>query len=156
MNYTTVLLFLSACLLTGCGRKDESVAKTAGSKVGEAVTDFALGVGKGFDKKMVVKVELSPLLVEKGLSTTVAKWIEPTTAASDKGISVYVIATKALKGRFVAKALTEKGVEIGRSTTDAEFKDDDAKYVQFRFGSDMDTQLVAKYLIDIKAAEATR
>ena len=150
MNPLKLLVLVSVVLLAGCGKKDESVAKSAGSKVGDAVTDFALGVGKSFDKKMTVKVELSPSLVELGVSTTIAKWIDTGAEHGEKKISVYFITTKPVSGMFIAKALTEENTEIGRATEQVEFSSDDAKYVQFRFGGDLDTQLVAKYVVDMK------
>jgi hypothetical protein len=150
MNYLKLVAILSIGLLVGCGKKDESTAKTAGSKVGETVADFALGVGNAVDKKMTVKVDISPSLAAMGVSTTIAKWVAPTGSRNERGISVYVITAKPIKGKLVAKALSEANLEIGRATTDVEFTSDDAKYVQFSFGRDMDTQLVVKYTIDFK------
>jgi hypothetical protein len=143
-----IAVLVSVALLCGCGKSDESMAKRAGGKVGETLTDFASGVGKGVDKQMAVNVELSDEVTKQGLSKTIAK---SRGMDSDKrGISVYFIAKVAFTGRLVAKALNEEGQEIGRSVVDVEFTSDDAKYVPFVFDDEMDARLVQKYVVDIK------
>jgi hypothetical protein len=131
-------------LLFGCSKSEESLAKKAGDKVGEALTDFASGMGKGIDKKMNVQVELSDSLVNKGISSTASK----LDAIVKKNLSVYFIATKPYTGKLTAKAFNEQGKEIGRASVDTEFGANDAKYVIFTFHEEMDTQLVAKYTIE--------
>jgi hypothetical protein len=151
MNNLIRLLAISLVVVAGCGKHDESAAKRAGNAVGETVTDFASGIGKGVDKKMTVNVELSKPLSDRGLSKTVAKLAETEKHAHvSKGVSVYLIASKPFKSKLVAKALDGDGLEIGRSTVDVDFAADDAKYVNFTFDPQMDRQLVAKYVIDLK------
>jgi hypothetical protein len=161
MNRLAWLLVVSWVVVAGCGSDDESVAKKTGAKVGETLTDFASGVGKGIDKKMMVNVELSKELADQGLSSTIAKAggidldrprdpVRPEKDLHQSSILVYVIAAKPFKGTLIAKALTKDGQEIGRCPADVEFAADDAKYVTFAFHHDMDTQLVAKYAIDAK------
>ena len=140
----------AAILLTlaivGCGKSDESMAKRAGNKVGETLTDFASGVGKGVDSRMAVTVELSAGLAEAGISKTVAK-AGGLDHPNLKCISVYFISKKPFKATLIAYALNREGAEVGRSTTDVELAEDDAKYVMFSFPDEMDTQMVAKYTI---------
>lgn len=135
-------------LLAGCDKQDESVAKQAGDKVGQVVTEFASGVGQGVDKSMEVTVELSEALTGRGVEMTMSKSLgmDPTR----KGISVYLISSQPLKTSLMAKALNKEGQEIGRSVVDVEFGADDAQYVAFPFDAKMDTQLVERYHIDIK------
>jgi hypothetical protein len=149
---TKSLVSLLAILLigfAGCGKRDESLAKQAGSKVGETITDFASGVGKGVDKQMLVTVDLAKPLVEAGVAKTVAK-STGMNPDQPRGITVYLTASKPLKAKLVAKALSKDGQEVGRSVVDVEFTADDAKYVTFKFDREMDSQLVDKYLIDLK------
>lgn len=143
---TAVLVAIA--LLCGCGKSDESMAKRAGDKVGETLTDFATGVGKGVDRQMTVNVELSDEVTKQGLSTTIAK--SGGLDASQKGITVYFLAETAFKGNLVAKAMNKDGKEIGRSVAQVDFSADDARYVPFVFDEEMDTQLVAKYIVKIK------
>jgi hypothetical protein len=42
-NAAVVLLLLA---VSGCGKRDESIAKKVGEKVGETATDFATGAGQ--------------------------------------------------------------------------------------------------------------
>lgn len=141
-------LAVLAVVVTGCGRKEESLAKKAGGKVGEVITDFAAGVGKGVDKQMSVNVELVPALAQAGITRTVAKSL--AMGASTNGFSVYLVAQRPLKGKLIAKALNKEDQEIGRSLVDVEFVADDAKYVTFTFGKEMDSLLVAKYVVDLR------
>ncbi len=152
-NVICYIIMIGVITLVGCGKdkdkNEDSAAKNAGAKVGEAVTEFATGMGKGIDKKMTVNAELSAGLKEKGISMTIAKGSGLDHAS--KGISVYLIAAKPLKAKLIAKAMNEAGQEIGRSVVDVNFVADDAKYIIFKFHEEMDTQLVKKYFIDIKS-----
>lgn len=154
MNRFACLAVVSLAVFAGCSKDDESAAKRAGAKVGETLTDFATGVGKGIDKKMMVNVELSKDLTEQGISMTIAKaeGIDPAKAPGEHAstIRVYLIASKPFRATLGAKALTKEGQEIGRSVAEVELAADEAKYVSFVFDEEMDTQLVAKYAIDIK------
>jgi hypothetical protein len=140
-----VFVVLLAAL--ACDRKkDETVVKQAGSKVGEALTEFASGVSKGVDNKMVVAVELTPAVTAKGLSRTIAKSLGMD---GDKGFSTYIVSKAPFRGTLVARALGGSGEEIGRARQGVSFERDDAKYVTFKFQPEMDTGLVAKYVIDL-------
>ena len=149
MNRLSRLLFVFVVVVAGCGKHDDSLAKRAGSKVGETVTDFASGVGKGVDQQLTVQVELSKALTDRGLSKTIAKSAtmdHPTT----KGILIYLIASKPLKAKLMARAITKEGQEIGRSLADVDLAAEDAKYVTFAFEHEVDMQLVVRYVIDEK------
>lgn len=147
MKPLAVPLAALVALSLGCG-KEEGRAKRAGQSFGETMTDFAHGVGSGIDNRLQVEVELSPGVVDLGLSKTVAKsaGIDDTK----KGIAVYFISQKPVNGNLVAKAMNADGEEIGRSVVEVEFSADDAKYVTFRFDKEMDSQLVARYVIDAR------
>jgi hypothetical protein len=140
MTRGTILALLVAVALTACGRKDESLAKSAGSKVGEALTNFGSGVGAGIDAARSVPVELTSELAERGLTRTVSKW-------EKGGLCVYVIARDTVASKVMAKALNKDGDEIGRSKIELALDADDAKYVTFTFPPEMDAQLVTRYVI---------
>lgn len=150
LQHTAISVLIITSL--GCGG-EPGKAKRAGRAVGETVTDFTKGIGSGIDKRLEVEVELSPKAVDLGLSKTVAKGAGIDNKS--RGISVYLISQKPVTGKLVAKAFNTDGQEIGRAITEADFAADDAKYVTFRFGEEMDSQLVERYLIDAKpTAEA--
>lgn len=141
-----ILLCTVPLLLLACGRKDESLAKRTGSTVGETITDFASGVGRGVDTKMKVSVDLSPELVNRGLSKTVARSFG--IGSTDEGFSVYIISKQKFAGTLVARALDTGGEEIGRSKVAVSFGADDARYVTFRFPSEMNSALVKRYVVE--------
>ena len=143
-SLTAVLVLLAA--LACDKQRNETVVKQAGSRVGEALTEFASGVSKGVDTKMVVAVELTPAVTAKGLSRTVAKSLGMD---GDKGFSTYIVSKAPFRGTLVARALGGSGEEIGRARQGVSFEKDDAKYVTFKFQPEMDTGLVAKYVIDL-------
>lgn len=85
----TLCLLIVAAPICGCGKEtDESLAKRTGNTIGEAVMDFASGVGEGVDKQLLVDVELSEGLIQRGFSKTTAKSsgfdIETLEAAIDE------------------------------------------------------------------------
>lgn len=149
MRIGFVAIALFAVQSLGCG---DGHAKKAGQAVGETITDFAKGVGSGIDKRLEVDVELSPKAVASGLSKTVAK--SAGIDGQEKGITVYLLSRKPVSGSLIAKALNHEGAEIGRSVVDVDFAADDAEYVTFHFDKEIDSQLVERYLVDIKPAAA--
>lgn len=146
-KHSTALL---ALLLAALGCSGEGKAKKAGQAVGETVTDFAKGVSTGIDKRLEVEVDLSTRVSGLGLSKTIAK--AAGIDSHQKGITVYLLSSKPVAGSLIAKALNAEGTEIGRSTVDIDFAEDDAQYITFPFDAQMDTQLVRRYTIDIKAS----
>lgn len=147
---SVLLLFCWMPYITGCGRAPDQNAGAVGEAIGENVTDFAKGVGKGIDNKLLISTEISPALSEQGVTMTVAKQGPlQTDSESAKTISVYCLAAKAFEATLTAKAYNVEDHEIGRAKTNIKFADDDAQYVTFSFPPEMDRQLVAKYMFDI-------
>ena len=148
------LLVCSVPNIIGCGGAADHDASTMGQAIGENVTDFAKGVGKGIDNKLQISTEISPALQQQGVTMTVGKQ-GPVPAANDgtKSISVYCLSQKALEGVLVVKAYNAEDQEIGRAKSSIKFADDDAQYVTFSFPPEMDRQLVVKYKFDIDATQ---
>jgi len=138
-------LLAASLVLAGCGRRDESLAKKAGSKVGETITDFGSGIGAGVDSALSIPVEVGRSAADLGLSKTVSKW-------EGRSLSVYVIAKEPTSAALVAKAYNRAGDEIGRSKVEAAFAKDDAKYLKFDFAPEMDSRLVVRCVIDLPSA----
>ena len=138
---------LLAAFLSACGKGEEGIARKAGETIGEQVTDFTKGVGKGIDQQMLVQVSLSPEAKSLGLTNTIAKSLG--FGSGKKGISVYLIASRSVSNTLVARALTASGVEIGRARTPVTLQKDDAVYVTFEFEDQMDTAMVNSYRIGL-------
>ncbi|MFP6899345.1 MAG: hypothetical protein VCA36_00285 [Opitutales bacterium] len=109
------------------------------------VSLLALGLcGCGEDE---VRIDIGGGLVEKEVTKTLAK------VDGQNSISIYLISKTELKATLVAKAFDENGQEIGRSTTEVDLAEDDAKYVNFKFGTEVDATLVKSYLVDLKSVK---
>ena len=143
------LLTMTVCgvLVAGCGKKDESLAQRTGEKVGQQLTDFTKGIGKGIDRQMMVFVSLSPDVQALGLSNTVAK--AHGLGSDTNGISVYFIASQTVSNALIARAFTADGGEVGRSKTMVVLAKDDAGYFTFQFPEQMDMQVVRKFAIGL-------
>ncbi len=144
-----VLVALAGCRGRDTGSTGDPIAKKAGAKVGETLVDFATGVGAGVDKKMLVPIELSPAVGAKGITHTAAKALGVGVPETSKGFTIYLIAQRPYEGPIIAKAFDKAGAEIGRSRVKVSFTADDAKYVAFEFDSRMDSNMVAKYVLDL-------
>ena len=144
------LCVIALIVIAGCADSSKGGAGSIGKKLGENVTEFAQGVGSGIDQQMQIKVELASDVVEAGLSSTVASQkIQAEKPA--KGISVYFIASKAIKGTLLARAFNSGDQEVGRAASEVSLGQDDAEYIVFDFPAEMDRQTVTVYKISLKA-----
>jgi hypothetical protein len=140
------ILGLLTLLLMGCDRKDDSIALKAGEKIGQQVTDFTKGLGKGIDQKMMVQVALSPQVLALGLTNTIAKSLG---LGGTNGISVYFIATQSVSNTLVVRALNGDDVEVGRARKLVLLQKDEATYITFQFEDAMDMQMVKRFAIGL-------
>lgn len=144
MKKTLIFAALLAVLFVGCGKGDE-IANKLGDKIGDAITASAKKIEEAnAEQNKAVSAELSQTLQYEGLTLTTS------TLGKEKTVSLYLTAKKEFKGTLLAKAMNKEGNEIGRATADVEFAVDDAKYVNFKFPTEMDTQLAEKYTVDKK------
>ena len=146
MKETILLLVISVSLFTGCGKEGDKLADKAGQTVGQHLTEFTKGVGKGIDQEMLVDVTIKPEVYALGLTNTFAKSLG--LDEHKKGFSVYFVASQNVSNTLIARAFNAEGLEIGRSKKDVVMQKDDAAYVVFIFPSEMDSQMVHRYTID--------
>ena len=147
MKITHVLLF-SALTLASCGKKTDDIVDNAGETVGKQIGNFTSSVGEGVDKEMMIKVTLSKDVLDAGITSTTAK--RRPISDSNKGISVYLIASKDVNTTLRAIALNSDGHEIGRSKLPVKLESDGAGYFVFEFDNQMDSMTVKEYKVDIK------
>jgi hypothetical protein len=152
MAKSWAILVTTTLVVSGCGVKEDR-AKHAGQAVGETLTDFTRGVGAGVHKAATIDVELSDKLTDMGLSKTIAKQHADFPIRS---LTVYMLSQQPVADSLIAKALNAEGEEIGRSIIDVEFAADDAKYVTFDFDEKLDSQLIERYVIDVRPAAQSR
>jgi hypothetical protein len=142
----TILSILTAMLI-GCGKQGDTLADKAGDAVGQHLTEFTKGIGKGIDKQMLVDVAVKPEVYALGLTNTFAKSLG--LDEHKKGFTVYFIASQSVSNTLVVRAFNADGLEIGRTKQQIVMEKDDAKYVTFEFDSQMDSQLVKQYGIGL-------
>ena len=130
-----------ALAAAACGRKDESLAERAGSKVSETMTHVAKGIDAGIDRGKSVPVEGSQSLAAAGVTATVS-------SQDGENVSVYLVAKSAITLPVIVRALNRDDVEIGRAKQDVTFGANDGKYVALKFPAEMDRSLVAKYVVE--------
>ena len=147
MKKNITALSIVAALLIGCGKKGDKVADEAGQVVGQHLTDFTKGIGKGIDQKMMVEVAVKPEVYALGLTNTFAKSLG--LDEHKKGFTVYFIASQNISNTLVARAFNAEGLEIGRTRKQVVMQKDDASYVVFEFDSNMDSQMVKQYAIGL-------
>jgi hypothetical protein len=140
-------LVLLIVLAAGCGKKGGGFFGKTGEAVGEKLTDFTKGVGKGIDQRMLVEVSHGPEVQALGLSKTIAKSLG--LGESKPGISIYFIAARPVSTTLVVRALNSEGAEIGRAKTKVGLGKDEAAYVNFEFDHQMDTATVHQYSVGL-------
>jgi hypothetical protein len=133
-------------LLVGCGKNTDSLANKAGETIGQQITDFTKGVGKGIDQKMMVQAVLLAQVQQLGLTNTIAK---STGLGETNGFSIYLISSQNVSNLLTARALNADGVEVGRSRKLVVLQKDEAGYVTFEFPNEMDGAVVKKYEIGL-------
>lgn len=147
MKKSITILITITGLLVGCGKQGDKIADKAGDAVGQHLTEFTKGIGKGIDKKMMVDVTVKPEVYALGLTNTFAKSLG--LDEFKKGFTVYFIASQSVSNTVVAWAFNADGLEIGRTKKQIVMEKDDAKYITFEFDSQMDSQLVKQYAIGL-------
>ena len=141
----SIVVVVLVLALAACG-DDRSLSQKAGSAISGTATDFVAGLGEGVDKRMSLNLDVDPALAAHGLAVSMGK----SRGVGSKDASVYVVASKAYRGSFLARALDANGTEIGRSKVDVEFAADDAQYVNFTFNDEMDSQLVRTSALSLR------
>ncbi|MDR2872284.1 MAG: hypothetical protein LBV45_07175 [Xanthomonadaceae bacterium] len=142
------LMFAAAfMMMTGCGKNESSsLSQRTGNAVGGAATEFIAGLGQGVDNTMKVELDIDSTLEARGLTITLGKG----RGLGTNRASIYVVSQTPFNGVLQARALDAEGREIGRANTEVELERDDAKYVDFQFDEQMDSNLVRKYLILVR------
>ncbi len=132
---TVVMVLMFA---TGC----DAVEATYGEDAKEAVSKY---LAKRADERTNVQVDISQNIIDKGISHTVSKH---DSSSEMNNLVVYFMSTNPYEGKLLARALNDKGLEIGRATVALRLGSNESKYVNFTFNPEMNSLVVAKYSID--------
>lgn len=157
MRFLLVLAAV-AVFVCGCGRtemeeKAKAAADKAGQIIGQGAGAFFSGVGEGVEKTVTsYDVRVSDGLQKLGVSVTVAKHTSDSAVdGKPHTLSFYVINKAAFTGLLRIRLLTDKGLEIGRSTARVAFAKDDARYVPFPLEKEVPLALTDHVELDTRA-----
>jgi hypothetical protein len=114
-------------IFSSCDRLSNS-----SEKLGETAGDVVKGLESGVKKARTINVTYTETLIEKGI-TNGKVTLRNDTEGTDNLLSVYLIFSKNFKGKVIAKAYDNQGLEMGRSTTKIDAKDGDAGFYDFHF-----------------------
>lgn len=105
------------------------------------LTTIILSMPSCFEEEKPVLLGSS--VIDKDLSMTSSK-------VDALKVDVYLISEKEVTGELLAKAMNAQGLEIGRSKQMLTLQKDDAKLISFTFDSNLEVDLVTKYMLDFR------
>ena len=88
-------------------------------------------------------VTLGVSLIDKKISMT-------SYSVNELNVEVYLISEEESTGELLAKAMDINSLEIGRSKQALILGKDDAKLITFTFDTNVDMDLVTKFVIDFR------
>ena len=88
-------------------------------------------------------VTLGVSLIDKKISMT-------SSSVNELNVDVYLISEEVTTGELLAKAMDINGLEIGRAKQALILGKDDAKQITFTFDTNVEMDLVTKFVIDFR------
>ena len=114
-------------ILSSCDRLSNS-----SEKIGQTAGDVVKGIESGVKKARAINVTYTESLTEKGISNGKVT-LKNDKEGTDNLVSVYLIFSKKFKGKIIAKAYDNQGLEMGRSSIKVEVDGGDAGFYDFHF-----------------------
>ncbi len=114
-------------ILSSCDRLSNST-----EKIGQTAGDMVKGIESGVKKARAINISYTESLTEKGISNGKVT-LKNDKEGTDNLLSVYLIFSKKFKGKILAKAYDNQGLEMGRSTIKVEAKEGEAGFYDFHF-----------------------
>jgi hypothetical protein len=115
-------------MLSSCDKLSNST-----EKIGETAGDMVKGIESGVKKARAINLSYTESLTEKGISNGKVTLKNDKTGGTDNLLSVYLIFSKKFRGKILAKAYDNQGLEMGRSTIKVEAQEGDAGFYDFHF-----------------------
>lgn len=126
------LLLMSFSIASCSSDKIKEKINKTGDVAGQAVGEFATGVGSGVEKTISPTVQLHASISALGLSMGEIK-VESDSMGQDNMLVVYFIFDQDFKKELTAKVKNGEGKEMGRSKQLIIGKKSDARFVEFHF-----------------------
>ncbi|MES2519972.1 MAG: hypothetical protein V4585_17785 [Bacteroidota bacterium] len=115
-------------IFSSCDRLSNST-----EKIGETAGDMVKGIETGVKKARAINVSYTESLSTKGITNGKVTLKNDKDGGTDKLLSIYLIFSKRFKGKVLAKAYDNQGLEMGRSSVKIDAHDGDAGFYDFRF-----------------------
>lgn len=126
-------LLLMSLIFASCSsdKIKEKINKT-GDVAGQAVGEFATGVGSGVEKTISPTVQLHATISALGLSMGEIK-VESDSLGEDNMLVVYFIFNQYFNKALTATVINGEGKEMGRSKQLIIGKKSEARFIEFHF-----------------------
>jgi hypothetical protein len=117
-----------AIIFSSCDRLGNST-----EKIGETAGSMVKGIETGVKKARAINLTYTERLIEKGITNGKVTLKSDKSGGTDNLLSVYLIFSKRFKGKVLAKAYDNQGLEMGRSTIKIDAQEGDAGFYDFYF-----------------------
>ncbi len=145
----TLFLLSAVIIMTACHtakeKTNEAINKT-GETIAQGTSEFVKGVKKGIDKAFDSEIDFSSNLKDKGIET--GKVVTADSAGQENVLSVYIIFHKDFSQEILVKVLDKNGLEYGRIKQQVTGKKDEARFVDFYFGSRTSIEGKSKFIFE--------
>jgi hypothetical protein len=129
MKKVVVISTLALSIITSsCDRLSNST-----EKIGETAGSMVKGIETGVKKARAINLTYTETLINKGISNGKVTLKSDKDGGTDNLLSVYLIFSKRFKGKVLAKAYDNQGLEMGRSSIKIDAQDGDAGFYDFHF-----------------------
>lgn len=113
--------------LSACDRLSNTT-----EKIGETAGGMVKGIETGVKKARAINLSYTESLTEKGISNGKVT-LRNDKEGTDNLLSIYLIFSKKFRGKIIAKAYDNQGLEMGRSSIKVEAQAGDAGFYDFHF-----------------------
>lgn len=123
----TISILALSVMFSSCDRLSNST-----EKIGETAGDMVKGIESGVKKARAINVTYTESLSSKGITNGKIS-LKNDQEGTDNLLNIYLIFSKRFKGKVLAKAYDNQGLEMGRSFVKVDAQGGDAGFYDFHF-----------------------
>ncbi|PWK27467.1 hypothetical protein LV89_01781 [Arcicella aurantiaca] len=124
----TISSLALSIIVSSCDKLSNST-----EKIGETAGSMVKGIETGVKKARAINLTYTDALINKGITNGKVSLKSDKDGGTDNLLSVYLIFSKKFKGKVLAKAYDNQGLEMGRSTVKIDARSGDAGFYDFHF-----------------------
>jgi len=124
----TISSLALSIIVSSCDKLSNST-----EKIGETAGSMVKGIETGVKKARAINLTYTEALINKGITNGKVSLKSDKDGGTDNLLSVYLIFSKKFKGKVLAKAYDNQGLEMGRSTVKIDAQSGDAGFYDFHF-----------------------